>query len=129
MGCVFREYDHDCADDCPFCCGAPGIRVSEYNDVVKPARDEEALHLLRTDPAEYFRRLAEAEGRSGNSPVPQPPESGNKRNTLRDTIDRWFPPAFRWGFMHPFGPPPPWWSQSRRDAYFAEHGTPWETKR
>lgn len=24
MGCVFREYDHDCADDCPFCCGAPG---------------------------------------------------------------------------------------------------------
>lgn len=56
MGCVFREYDHDCADDCPFCCGAPGIRVSEYNDVVKPARDEEALHLLRTDPAEYFRR-------------------------------------------------------------------------
>lgn len=20
MGCVFREYDHDCADDCPDCC-------------------------------------------------------------------------------------------------------------
>jgi hypothetical protein len=20
MGCVFREYDHDCKDDCPFCC-------------------------------------------------------------------------------------------------------------
>lgn len=21
MGCVFREYDHDCRDDCPECCG------------------------------------------------------------------------------------------------------------
>lgn len=20
MGCIFREYDHDCKDDCPFCC-------------------------------------------------------------------------------------------------------------
>ena len=20
VGCVFREYDHDCVDDCPFCC-------------------------------------------------------------------------------------------------------------
>ena len=20
MGCVFREYDHDCKDDCPECC-------------------------------------------------------------------------------------------------------------
>lgn len=20
MGCIFREYDHDCADDCPVCC-------------------------------------------------------------------------------------------------------------
>jgi hypothetical protein len=20
MGCIFREYNHDCADDCPFCC-------------------------------------------------------------------------------------------------------------
>ena len=29
---------------------------SEYRDDVKPARNEEALHLLRTDPAEYFRR-------------------------------------------------------------------------
>lgn len=28
----------------------------EYRDDVKPARNEEALHLLRTDPAEYFRR-------------------------------------------------------------------------
>lgn len=107
--------------------------MSEYNDDVKPARDEEALNLLRTDPEEYFRmlqerfhKLAEDEGRSGNSPVPQPPESGNKRNTLRDTIDRWFPPAFRWGFMHPFGPPPPWWSQSRRNAYYAAHGIPWK---
>lgn len=23
MGCVFREYDHDCADDCPDCCTPP----------------------------------------------------------------------------------------------------------
>ena len=23
MGCVFREYDHDCADDCPDCCTKP----------------------------------------------------------------------------------------------------------
>lgn len=20
MGCIFREYDHECADDCPDCC-------------------------------------------------------------------------------------------------------------
>lgn len=20
MGCAFREYDHDCTDDCPMCC-------------------------------------------------------------------------------------------------------------
>jgi hypothetical protein len=20
MGCIFREYDHDCADNCPICC-------------------------------------------------------------------------------------------------------------
>ena len=42
---------------------------------------------------------------------------------------KWFPlhdPAFRWGLLNPFGPPPPWWPQERREAYFAEHGTPWE---
>ena len=33
-----------------------GIPPHEYRDDVKPARNEEALHLLRTDPAEYFRR-------------------------------------------------------------------------
>lgn len=29
---------------------------------MKPARDEDALHLLRTDPAEYFRRRDEKAG-------------------------------------------------------------------
>lgn len=24
MGCVFREYDHDCKDDCPMCCPTIG---------------------------------------------------------------------------------------------------------
>lgn len=23
MGCVLREWDHDCANDCPFCCEDP----------------------------------------------------------------------------------------------------------
>lgn len=23
MGCVFREYDHDCSNDCPDCCRKP----------------------------------------------------------------------------------------------------------
>lgn len=23
MGCVFREYYHECVDDCPFCCNIP----------------------------------------------------------------------------------------------------------
>ncbi len=23
MGCVFRERDHTCADDCPVCCSSP----------------------------------------------------------------------------------------------------------
>lgn len=23
MGCVFREYDHECTDDCPMCCESP----------------------------------------------------------------------------------------------------------
>lgn len=41
---------------------------------------------------------------------------------------KWLPlndPAFRWGVLNPFGPPPPWWSDERREAYFAEHGLPW----
>jgi hypothetical protein len=41
---------------------------------------------------------------------------------------KWFPlhdPAFRWGLLNPFGPPPPWWSPQRRKAYFDEHGAPW----
>lgn len=28
MGCVFREYDHTCRDDCPFCC-SPGQADTE----------------------------------------------------------------------------------------------------
>ena len=24
MGCIFREYDHECQDDCPMCCTTPG---------------------------------------------------------------------------------------------------------
>ena len=43
---------------------------------------------------------------------------------------KWFPlhdPAFRWGLLNPFGPPPPWWSPERREAYFAEHGIPWRS--
>ena len=27
MGCIFREYDHECADDCPDCC-EDGVCVS-----------------------------------------------------------------------------------------------------
>ncbi len=44
---------------------------------------------------------------------------------------RWFPwhePAFRWGFLHPFGPPAPWWSPQRREEWFDRNGIPWEGK-
>lgn len=44
---------------------------------------------------------------------------------------KWFPfddPAFRWGFLHPYGPPPPWWNPERRREYFERSGIPWEKK-
>lgn len=43
-------------------------------------------------------------------------------------LKRWFPfhePAFRWGFLHPFGPPRPWWPEWRRDAWYYHNGIPW----
>lgn len=45
---------------------------------------------------------------------------------------KWFPldePAFRWGLLNPFGPPAPWWSDERRQAYFEQHGVPWSPGR
>lgn len=48
----------------------------EYRDDVKPARNEEALHLLRTDPAEYFRRKrVQAQWVQAQWFRPDPPES------------------------------------------------------
>lgn len=47
-------------------------------------------------------------------------------------IKRWFPihePAFRWGLLHPFGPPAPWWSDERRLAWLQTHDVPWKEKK
>lgn len=49
MGCIFREYDHDCADDCPLCCdpesSAPGhspepVAAESPSAAVSPAAAE-----------------------------------------------------------------------------------------
>lgn len=33
MGCVFREYDHDCAHDCPYCCENGVCVEAPYTEV------------------------------------------------------------------------------------------------
>lgn len=30
MGCVYREYGHDCADDCPICCPEYGADLEAF---------------------------------------------------------------------------------------------------
>lgn len=34
---------------------------------------------------------------------------------------------FWWGFLHPFGPPRPWWSNEKVRAWIEQNGTiPWD---
>ncbi len=99
------------------------IAVSGYSDDVKPARNEEALALLRSDPEAYFRKLRRDTNRDRHETedpdwfsAPAVPQVWGRR--------RW--KAFWWGVFHPFGPPRPWWSLERRIAYLETHGRPWE---
>lgn len=41
-------------------------------------------------------------------------------------VGNWHDPAFRWGFLHPFSPPAPWWPQQKRVDWLWDNGYPWE---
>lgn len=47
MGCVCREYDHDCADDCPVCCAGCICLTNDYEyehrDCPRHGRDHNDL--------------------------------------------------------------------------------------
>lgn len=47
MGCVFRTYDHDCADDCPECCAdnfestsIEVVSVSDHQEALAKEREK-----------------------------------------------------------------------------------------
>ncbi len=56
MGCVLREWDHKCAEDCPSCCTWEGrIAVAVYVNMPPPV-DSYALEAIRERAVEVLGR-------------------------------------------------------------------------